>query len=240
MADRVVPESGRKRRRATKAGVVLSEAMIVDTALRMVEEHGPEGMSARRLGRALGADPSAVYRYFRNMDTLLLAMADELITRVTREWHPTGDWRSDLYRWGLSAHAEYLKYPQAARITAARITGRPAELTGVELILAALRDAGFSDRLAVLGYRIFVTQMLSYATRDGAAKLVHNRGEDVDRWKSIYARASAETYPNISAVAGLLEQHDGGSTYPLALRMLLITLQNMLMPSQTPLVPSST
>lgn len=238
MTDRVVPESGRKRRRATKAGVVLSEAMIVDTALRMVEEHGAEGMSARRLGRALGADPSAIYRYFRNMDTLLLAMADELITRVTRQWHATGDWRADLHRWGISAHAEYLKYPQAARITAARITGRPAELAGVELILAALRAAGFPDQLAVLAYRLFITQMLSYAARDGAAKLGFSREEDIGRWKSTYAQAPANVYPNIAAVAGLLEQHDGGSSYPLALRLLLSTMNAMLEQSHRSAEPS--
>lgn len=238
MVERVVPESGRKRRRPTKAGVVLSEGMIIDTALRMIEEHGSEGLSARRLGRALGADPSAVYRYFHSMDDLLLAMADELITRVTREWHSTGDWRADLHRWGLSAHAEYMKYPQAAQIAAARITGSTAELAGVELVLAALRGAGFPDHLAVLGYRLFITQMLSYAARDGAGKLVANRRADIDRWKNTYAHASAETYPNIAAVAELLEQHDGSSTYPLALRLLLGTIQAMLEEKRSSTRPS--
>src|SRR5699024_1381022 len=142
-----VAEAGRKRRRPTKSGVTLDEKMIVDTALRMLEEHGSEGLSARRLGRALGADPSAIYRYFRGMDDLELAVTDELITRVTKDWQLTGDWKADLNRWGLSAYAEYMKYPQAAKIAAARISGRPAELAGVELILSALRGAGFPDRL---------------------------------------------------------------------------------------------
>lgn len=234
MTDRVVSDSDRKRRRPTKTGVVLSETMIVNAALRMVEEHGPDGLSARRLGRALGSDPSTIYRYFRNMDSLLLAMADELITRVTRKWHATGDWRADLRHWGMSAHAEYLKHPQAARITAARITGRPAELAGVELILGALRRAGFPDRLAVMAYRLFITQMLSYAARDGAAKLGSYREEDISRWKNTYARVSADDYPNIAAVAGLLECHDGGSSYPLALRLLLDTLNALLEHSRRP------
>ncbi|MDX3213763.1 helix-turn-helix domain-containing protein, partial [Streptomyces scabiei] len=62
MAGRVPQE--RRRRRPTRSGVVLSEELIVDTALRLVGEHGPEALSVRRLGTALGCDPSALYRYF--------------------------------------------------------------------------------------------------------------------------------------------------------------------------------
>src|SRR6476646_4497034 len=79
MSERVVPPTARQRRRPTKQGVVLSEELIVATALRLIEEHGAEALSVRRLGRALGADPSSLYRYFRHTDDLMLAIADELI-----------------------------------------------------------------------------------------------------------------------------------------------------------------
>ena len=79
MSERVVPPAARQRRRPTKQGVVLSEELIVETALRLIEEHGADALSVRRLGRALGADPSSLYRYFRHTDDLMLAIADELI-----------------------------------------------------------------------------------------------------------------------------------------------------------------
>src|ERR1044072_3612944 len=79
MSERVVPPAARQRRRPTKPGVVLSEELIVDTALRLIEEHGADALSVRRLGRALGADPSSLYRYFRHTDHPMLAIADELI-----------------------------------------------------------------------------------------------------------------------------------------------------------------
>lgn len=90
MNDRVVPPAARRRRRPTKTGVVLSEELIVETALRLLKEHGADALTVRRLGLALGADPSALYRYFRDTDDLLLAIADELIGRTLRAWHPTG------------------------------------------------------------------------------------------------------------------------------------------------------
>lgn len=223
----VSPAASRQRRKPTKTGVVLDEEMIVTTALRMVEEHGPAGLSTRRLGRVLGADHTAIYRYFRNMDELELALTDELIARVTQSWQPTGDWEADLRRWGLSAHAEYMKHPQTARISATRISGLPAELAAVDTILATLRGAGFSDVQAVTYYQCFITQMLSYAAWDGTKKLMpqKEREADIARWKGVYAQASPEHYPHIAATSGLMGQLKGLDTYPLALQILLDSMR---------------
>ncbi|NUK13716.1 helix-turn-helix transcriptional regulator, partial [Streptomyces lunaelactis] len=68
----VVPEEARRRRRPTKSGAVLSQQLIVETALRMLQEHGSAGLTVRRLGTALGADPSTLYRYFNGIDDLTL------------------------------------------------------------------------------------------------------------------------------------------------------------------------
>lgn len=56
MSERVVPAAARQRRRPTKQGVVLSEELIVQTALRLIEEHGAEALSVRRL-RAVPSAP---------------------------------------------------------------------------------------------------------------------------------------------------------------------------------------
>lgn len=227
MSPRATPPAPRQRRKPTKTGVVLDEKTIVVTAMRMLEEYGPAGLSTRRLGRALGADHTAIYRYFHNMDDLALAITNELIVRVTKDWHPTGDWKKDLRRWGLSAHAEYMKHPQAAKISATRISGRPAEMAGVEAILATLRSAGFTDLQAVTYYQSFITQMLSYSAWDGAKKLMpaKEREADIARWQNTYAQASPEQYPNIAATAGLIAQLEGLDTYPLALQILLASMQ---------------
>lgn len=230
MAGRVTTPAGRQRRRPTKTGVILDEVMIVDTALHLIEEHGAAGLSARRLGRALGADHTVLYRYFRSMDDLVLAMTDELIARVTKDWSPTGDWKSDLYQWGLNAHAVYMKHPQAAVMSTARISARPAELVGMEKILSTLRNAGFSDRSAVMYYGLFITQMLSYAAWSGARKILPCQGKqgDIERWTGAHANASADQYPSISATAELLEQVGRSDPYPPALRILLANMQAVL------------
>lgn len=73
---------GSRRRRRTRAGMVLSEQLIIDTVLRMLAVHGREGLGAGRLATAVDIDPSTPYRYFRSMDDLTPAVGDALIARA--------------------------------------------------------------------------------------------------------------------------------------------------------------
>jgi AcrR family transcriptional regulator len=223
MAKTVVAEADRRRRRPTKQGVVLSEQLIVDTALRMVREHGAAGLSARRLGLALGADASTVYRYFRNMDELTLALADELMRLVLADFDATGDWRGDLYWLGMRIHRVYLEHPQAAVLTASRVSGRANELAGDEVILGALRHAGFPDRVAVRIYHVFIDQVLAFAALDALSLVLPAPALESDQriWEVTYEHVSARTHPNLAATATLLADRMNDSAYPAALTMVL-------------------
>ncbi|MFF0414294.1 TetR/AcrR family transcriptional regulator [Kitasatospora sp. NPDC004745] len=223
MTERVVPEPQRRRRRPTKQGVVLSRELIVETALRLVGQHGAEALTVRRLGAALGADPSAVYRYFRSTDDLLLALADELIGRAQQGWKATGDWRADLRAIGLRIHAAYQAHPQAALLAAHRTTGRAHEIAAVEAIIGTLRRAGFPDPEAVRIYHAFVDQSLGFAALDAAALALPPAAQSADLrvWQASYARLDATTHPHIAATADLLTADMHRSGYPFALELLL-------------------
>ncbi|GAA0318017.1 TetR/AcrR family transcriptional regulator [Streptomyces polychromogenes] len=227
MAKQVVPEDARKRRRPTRQGVVLSERLIVDTALRMLREHGSAGLSARRLGAALGADPSTLYRYFDGMDGLTLAIGEELIGRALEGWSASGTWRSDLRELGLRIHGAYLAHPQAAVLTASRVTGRPREIAADEAVLGILRTAGFPDPEAVLIYHAFIDQSLAFAALDAGALALSEaaRISDERQWESTYARLPADEYPHIAATRRLLAARMNHSAYPVALDMLLTSAE---------------
>ncbi|MFF0559556.1 helix-turn-helix domain-containing protein [Streptomyces sp. NPDC004266] len=223
MSERVVPEGRRQRRRPTKQGAVLSERLIVETALRLIAQHGAEALSVRRLGAALGADPTALYRYFRNTDALLLAVADEMIGRAQEGWTATGDWRTDLRELGLRIHGCYQAYPRAAALAAHRTTGRPYETRAVERILGVLRSAGFPDALAVRIYHAFVDQALAFAAQDAAALALPPAAQEKETevWHAVYGRLSPETHPNIAATFPLLAADMRDSGYPFALELML-------------------
>ncbi|MFD0312952.1 TetR/AcrR family transcriptional regulator [Streptomyces flavalbus] len=223
MAKQVVGEGARRRRRPTRGGTVLSEELIVRTALRVLREHGGAGLTARRLGAALGADPSTLYRYFAGMDDLTRAIGDELMGRALADWTATGEWRADLRALGLAIHAAYLAHPQAAVLTASRVSGRPREIAVDETILGILRGAGLPDPVAVGVYHVFIDQSLAFAALDAGALTLAGeaRARDEEMWASTYARLPAETHPNIAATAPLLTRRMPLSAYPAALEMLL-------------------
>ncbi|MGW4890885.1 TetR/AcrR family transcriptional regulator [Kitasatospora sp. NPDC004240] len=223
MSERVVPEPQRRRRRPTRQGVVLSHQLIIDTALRLVGQHGADALTVRRLGAALGADPSAIYRYFRSADDLLLAIADELVGRAQQGWRPTGDWRADLRAIGLRIHDSYRAHPQAAVLAAHRTTGRAYEVRAVESILGVLRGAGFPDQEAVPIYHAFVDQSLGFAALDAAALALPAAAATADHevWRASYGRLGPDTHPHIAATAHLLVADMNRSGYPVALELLL-------------------
>ncbi|MEU6880997.1 helix-turn-helix domain-containing protein [Streptomyces sp. NPDC046712] len=223
MVERVVPEGQRRRRRPTKQGAVLSERLIIETALRLVAQHGADALSVRRLGAALGADPSSLYRYFRNTDDLLLALADEFVGRAQEGWEPTGDWRADLREMGLRVHAVYLANPQVALLAAHRTTGRVHETAAVERILGILRGAGFPDAMAVPIYHAFIDQALAFAALDAAALALPEPAREADEavWLAAYGELPAATHPNIAATLPLLAEEMRSSGYPFALELTL-------------------
>jgi AcrR family transcriptional regulator len=223
MPKAVVPEEKRRRRRPTKSGTVLSDELIVETALRMLREHGSAGLTARRLGLALDADPSTLYRYFRGMDDLTLAIGDALIGQALRGWEPTGRWRADLRAIGSRLHAAYLAHPQAAVLTTNRVTGRPNELAADEAVLDVLRTAGFPLADTVRIYHAFIDQTLAFAALDAASLALPSAAlhADEDMWSSTYARLPRSTHPRIAEAAPLLAGRMVESAYPTALEMLL-------------------
>ncbi|MEU1870772.1 AcrR family transcriptional regulator [Streptomyces ambofaciens] len=223
MPKKVVPEEARRRRRPTRHGAVLSEALIVETALRLLREHGTAGLTARRLGAALGADPSALYRYFTGMDDLARAVGNELMGRALDGWTAGRDWRAGLRSLGLALHSSYLAHPQAAVLTASRVSGRAREIAVDETILGILRGAGLTDEAAVRFYHAFIDMTLAFAALDAGSLALPDeaRGADEDMWASTYARLPAESHPNIAATADRLAARMPHSAYPVVLDTLL-------------------
>ncbi|MCK2238847.1 MULTISPECIES: TetR/AcrR family transcriptional regulator [unclassified Crossiella] len=220
-----VPEH-RTRRRRTHSGQLLSPELIVDTALRLIELHGPDGLSLRRLGAALGADATAVYRYFTGKHDLLLAITDELIGRTFTGYTRTGDCVTDLRALGIRIYEANRAHPRAAALVTARITGREHEIAAVETILGVLRGAGFDPATAVRHYRCFIGIALSFAALDSAVHTTDPGQAEVEAatWREVYDTLPAQRYPNITASAAELVAQMPETPFYLTLELFLSTL----------------
>src|SRR5690348_17626429 len=92
-----VTPAPRHKRRGLRRGT-LTPDRIVTESLRLLDTGGVAGFSMPKLGRALGADPTAVYRHFASKDDLVLAIADRLIEEALTGLRPQACWLDSVDR----------------------------------------------------------------------------------------------------------------------------------------------
>lgn len=211
------------RRRSTAGGYQLTAERIIDAATNLLERRGPDALSARKLGTALGADPSAIYRYFGGMDDIVLAVADRLLGRALEGFVPQPDWRIALRDLACRVHDVYVAHPHVAQVAFCRVTRRPHEMAFVETVLGILHEAGFSTVEAVHRYRALADTMLSFAGQDSGAEIlpVEVVGGDNAAWQASYSEIDPTTHPHITAAQALLADVMTTSSFTAALDFLL-------------------
>ena len=75
----------------------LTRELLVKESLRLLDNDGLAGFSLPKLGRAVGADPTAIYRHFASKDELILAIGDALIEEGMRDVEPSACWVATLH-----------------------------------------------------------------------------------------------------------------------------------------------
>ncbi|MEU6370350.1 TetR/AcrR family transcriptional regulator C-terminal domain-containing protein [Streptomyces sp. NPDC046931] len=192
----------RRRRRPTRGGTVLSEELIVTTALELIEAPGGSALTVRRLGAALGCDPSAVYRYFADTDALLLAVADRLIGESLDGFAPGEDWTEALREFARRVHRSVLRHPRLATVRASRFTAGPAEYRAVDIGIGILLRAGFAPADAVRHYHVFIDTVLAHAALDAEVRSLGDarREPDGPTWTDPGGDLPADAHPHLRAV----------------------------------------
>src|SRR5262249_20942486 len=96
-------------KRPGRQRILLSRELILEAAFRVVDADEANEITMSRLGHELGADPSAMYRHFRNKDELLLAMADVMLQESLREYVEGAEPVENLRRMTWALRRSYLR-----------------------------------------------------------------------------------------------------------------------------------
>jgi AcrR family transcriptional regulator len=105
----------------------------------MIRRDGADRFSMRKLAKALGVTPMAVYYYVSGKDALFELVADAVLAQVPRP-APTGDWRAELKACALSGFHLLSQYPGlSGQIVKRPPTKQTEELGryGIEILMAA-------------------------------------------------------------------------------------------------------
>ncbi|MER5971784.1 TetR/AcrR family transcriptional regulator C-terminal domain-containing protein [Streptomyces sp. NPDC002055] len=133
----------------------LDRTQVVDTALRLLNELGLNGLTLRRIATELNVQAPALYWHFKNKQELLDEMATEMFRRMVGppEGRPAvRDWREHLAQSCRGLRRGLLGYRDGAKVfSGTRFTGRD-HAPYLEEHLQALVEAGFTPADAVQAY----------------------------------------------------------------------------------------
>jgi len=197
----------------------LTRGAIVDAYIALADREGKAEVSLRLLGEALGVDPTAVYRHFRDKSDLLPAVADRLLAEVADAFQPCGDWRQDVRTMALEAREVYVAHPQLARLLAESPAPLPNNERLMEVSLGALRSSGLSDAEAANAMELlenYIAGVSSLSAEMGTA-------ED-EAWRRQLAALPPDRFPNTTAVAKHLYRGDR-ENFEFGLDLILDALQ---------------
>lgn len=176
--DVTAEESGRKRsgkQRLTRAG-------IVSAAQELVDEAGLAALTMRSLAVHIDADPSAVYRHFRNKDALIGALADAAIAEITdpEERTPDADWEDVLRDTSSRLRNLVRSRPGLATI----IAGAPATADTISVtadILRLMREAGISEATAEKSLSAVLAYVLGFSVIEANPPVPGAPGDPTDQ-----------------------------------------------------------
>lgn len=177
----------------------LTPELIVKESLKLLDDKGVNGFSMPKLGHALGADPTAVYRHFASKDDLVLAIADQLIEDAMAGLAPHACWVDTVTDIVRRIRRTYCDHPAAATLAASRTTQRPAEMRSADTLIGAILDAGFEGRTAARVYRAIADFALAGAGGEAALHTLETRLQEKDQaaWTRAYRAVDRAEHPHI-------------------------------------------
>jgi AcrR family transcriptional regulator len=216
--------TGRRLRRGS-----LTPEVIVTKSLRLLDTEGIDGFSMPKLGRALGADPTAVYRHFASKDDLVLAIADRLIEEAMAGLAPQPCWVDTVRQIARRLRDTYRAHPAAASLSSFRTTQRPAEMRTVNILIGAVFQAGFEGAQAALVYRAIGDFSLAAAGGEAAFLALDPDLQQADQaaWTRAYLAVDRAVYPHIWQIRDELASVSDDGIFETTLSIVIDGLRGM-------------
>lgn len=204
----------------------LSRERIVEGAAALVAEHGAEALTARRLGEALGCDPSALYRHFADMSEVQREVGDHFLSAVKVGARASEGWDATVRRICVELRAVQLRQPRLAALVRAAPTRLANELRITDALLRELLRGGFEPAAAAAAYHALIELTVGAAAIDAdlASEPAAARRRAYRAWREHYAQLNPVEFPSSVTVAAHLYEGSADTRFQFALDALLAGL----------------
>jgi AcrR family transcriptional regulator len=229
--DHTVPEAGPRR------DGKITRDLVLTTALEIIDRDGVDGLSMRRLARALDRDPMILYRHAPNKAALLDGVAETVIAQLTVD-PADPDWAAQLRAVARDYRRLALAHPHVVPLLVTRPLATPlalrphGTLRPLEDILSLLTRAGFSGTDALHIYRALFGFLHGHVLNE-LQELVDNPDETDDLLRLGLHRLPIREFPLLRSLAPALAAYDGAAELERGLDILLTGLAATLTPQPT-------
>jgi AcrR family transcriptional regulator len=197
----------------------LTRTRILKAALRLADREGLDGLTMRRLGKALGVEAMALYNHVPNKAALLDGLVELLLDELEIPGPEAGTWQERMRRINQSYRRVAHAHPNAFPLAVTRPYNTPGPLRQVEATLQLLHDAGFDAETALhvfqtsssytSGYVLAEITRASRPSADGTAPSLDRR------------RLDAEVFPRLVELAPYYATRDRDAEFDYGLDVIL-------------------
>jgi AcrR family transcriptional regulator len=213
----------------------ITRDLVLATALELIDRDGADGLTMRRLARALGRDPMTLYRHAPNKAALLDGVAETVLAQLDVDTSDR-DWAAQLRTVARSYRALALAHPHVVPLLVTRPLATPlglrpqGTLRPLEDVLTLLTRAGFSGPDALHIYRALFGFLHGHVLNE-LQELVEKPDETDDLLRLGLHRLPVGDFPLLRSLAPALASYDGAAELERGLDILLTGLTATLVPA---------
>jgi AcrR family transcriptional regulator len=212
----------------------LSQDLIVETGLRLLDAEGLDALSMRRVAQELDTGPASLYAHVAGKDELLELIYDRVLGEVELPEPDPSRWQEQLREYALRVHRALSSHADVARAALAGIPTGPNAIRLAEFCFGLLIDAGmppYEASLALDRITLYVSgdayeDSLYYAKMRAAGmtdpgEFFHGfAGKVADYFRSL----PPDRFPHITAHVDALISGDGDARFQYGLDLLIAGL----------------
>ncbi|MEV7502865.1 TetR/AcrR family transcriptional regulator C-terminal domain-containing protein [Streptomyces sp. NPDC093018] len=181
----------------------LDRARVADTALRLLNEVGLDGLTLRAIAKELDVKAPALYWHFKDKQALLDEMATQMYRRMVAgtELEPGDTWQERLLKINRGLRTALLDYRDGARVFSGSLFTGTDHAPALEANLRLLLDAGMTLVQAVDAGRTAHAYTIGFVTEEQG---MHPLPSDEKARADITDRARRMSDHPLAAAAGEL------------------------------------
>ena len=200
---------------------------VITTALDLLDEVGVDGLTMRRLAQALDIQAASLYWHFANKQALLDGMADALMNQVGLA-PMAGPWQARVRQTAVEIRRALLARRDGARVFAGTYLPTENVLRVAESLIAPLREAGASARVAASGAFSLLYYVLGFVIEEQSISPSESGKLDLQSRRSTFETLAAARFPQVFATIAEIFDEDFDARFAAGIELWIAGLQQQL------------